>query len=75
MDTKTLQKLFFFSLSILLILFHCHPGEAEWIKVTVDSGDVGWYTSLALDGSDNPRISYHEGTSEDLLYTWCDGGL
>jgi hypothetical protein len=73
MDTKTLQKLFFFSVCFIFILFHYHPGHAQWLKVTVDTGDVGWYTSIALDDSENPRISYHEGTSEDLLYTWCDG--
>ncbi len=32
------------------------------------------YTSLALDSSNNPRISYQDGTSLDLYYTWCDGG-
>ena len=73
MDTKLLQKLFFFSVCFIFILFHYHPGHAQWLKVTVDTGDVGWYTSIALDDSENPRISYHEGTSEDLLYTWCDG--
>ena len=72
MDTKTLQKLFFFSLSILLVFFCvCSADAADWTIVTVDSGDVGWYTSIALD-NDNPRISYHESTNQDLQYTWCD---
>jgi hypothetical protein len=72
MDTKTLQKLFFFPLCILLLLFlHVSPAEAQWTIVTVDRGDVGAYTSLALDNG-NPRISYHEGANQDLQYTWCD---
>jgi len=72
MDTRALQKLLFFPLSIfLLIFFHVCPADADWTIVTVDDGDVGWYTSLALD-SDHPRITYHEGTNKDLQYTWCD---
>jgi hypothetical protein len=44
------------------------------IITTVDSeGHVGWYTSLALNSSGNPHISYHDGTNYDLKYVWYDG--
>ena len=72
MDSKMLQKLFFLSLSILLLIFfQVCPADADWTIITVDRGDVGAYTSLALDNG-NPRISYHEGITMDLQYAWCD---
>jgi hypothetical protein len=46
---------------------------SDWREVTVDSaGDVGWSTSVAVDGNGDPMISYHEDTGWDLKFAMCD---
>jgi hypothetical protein len=45
-----------------------------WLTETVDSaGDVGWYTSLALDSRNNPRISHVDSTNRTVKYAWLSG--
>ena len=52
----------------VLEMVHCNDANCSNKSiVTVDSsGDVGWYTSLALDASGHPVISYYDVTNHDL---------
>ncbi len=46
---------------------------ANWSTVIVDSAsDVGLYTSIVIDGSGNPRISYYDQSDKDLKYAECN---
>lgn len=61
-------------LALAFNIQEAHAGDIYWHIETVDSeGGVGAHTSIALDSSDNPHISYYDGTNTNLKYTYYDG--
>jgi hypothetical protein len=59
-----------------LKVVHCNDPDcsgADESIVTVDrAGSVGMFTSLALDGSGDPVVSYHDATNHDLKVAHCN---
>ena len=54
--------------------FSCSTrGNKWWIQTVDEQGDVGAYTSIALDNNSNPHISYYDSTNQDLKYAYYDG--
>ncbi|HEX6383278.1 MAG TPA: hypothetical protein VF177_01290 [Anaerolineae bacterium] len=61
-------------LGVMLLMLVGVVHAATWQIETVDSAkDVGYYTSLALDSSGHPHISYWDGSNDDLKYARWDG--
>ena len=49
--------------------------SGSWVVTTVDTaGNVGQYTSIAIDSNDVVHISYFDDTNNDLKYATCSSG-
>ena len=48
--------------------------QGNWIIDTVDTGGVGWYSSLKVDSNDNVHISYYDIINQALKYATNSSG-
>ncbi|MFW6141059.1 MAG: DUF6531 domain-containing protein, partial [Candidatus Saliniplasma sp.] len=51
----------------LSLRYAAYTGD-DWIIETVDEGDVGKFSSIAVDADDNTHISYYDSSNSDLKY-------
>ncbi len=57
----------------LLVGAGAYAGDAWYIRTVDSAGNVGNRTSLALDATGYPRISYFDSSNEDLKYAAWNG--
>jgi hypothetical protein len=59
-----------FLFMVMSALFPCASLAlpVDWATSTIDTGDVGLYTSVAIDSNDHVHISYYDATNHALKY-------
>lgn len=76
LDSAGLPRISYFACGPVRDLKYARRDGVGWVVETVEStGDVGWYTSLALDAVDHPHISYCDLTNGVLKHAASDGSL
>ena len=55
------------------VLKHAYFDGRSWKTETVDSGDVGWWSAIAVDQFGYIHISYHADKSSSLKYAYFNG--
>ncbi len=72
-----IRRIFTTLILATVLLSFVHKGAAAqstWdTQVVDDTGNVGEYTSLALDAQGHPHISYYDDDNGDLKYAYYDG--
>jgi hypothetical protein len=58
---------------LVILSFGAALGDSWHIESVDTAGDVGYDTSIALDSSDYPHISYFDNTNRDLKYAYSTG--
>lgn len=59
--------------AIILASWTLVSAGAWWIEVVDNQGEVGKYSSIALDSKGRPHIAYFDGSKNSLKYAWWDG--
>jgi hypothetical protein len=60
-------------LTVVLLLSAGHSLAIEWNFHTAQPVSVGWWTSLEIDSSGYPHMSYRMENGQDLSYVYWDG--
>jgi len=74
--TTTVPYVSFYEQNQGNLVYASQDAAGSWFTQTVDSsGDVGLFTSIALDSLGHPNISYYDADEKDLKWAYWDGTM